>query len=102
MKPFSACLAGVLALAASGCTSSPLDRCLNSAKAALDQSHATLGSPAATDWDSLEKVARGARAHLLDAVTGDPDARISTSVLDGKIRIWAHCGGKEGTLDWTP
>lgn len=89
-----------------GCSGQATDAlanpCIKTAVAALDQAHQSLGSPAASDFDSLDKIAKAARSDIGKATWGDPDARLSTSILDGKIRVWASCGGAESTYDWAP
>lgn len=89
-----------------GCGGSASDaklaQCLQGAADALDKSHQALGAPAALDFDSLQRIVTGARSDLGAGIRGDPQARVSVSVLSGKIRIWANCGGKEGTRDWVP
>lgn len=105
MRMFPVCLACVLMLTASACSrsgSGAADACLSTAETALDASWTALGSPPDTSRASLEKVVAGARDALSDAVSGTSGSSLSTSILDGKIRVWARCDDEEGSRDWTP
>ena len=76
--------------------------CISAAEAALQRSYKQLGSPVTADSAALEKIVEGAKDDLRKLVWGDPAARVTTSVLSGKIKIWANCSGEELSHDWLP
>lgn len=81
---------------------SPPNRCMQAAQQALTHAHTALGSPSGTDAASLERIVQGARDEMRNAVSGDPNAAVSTSVLGDRIKIWVNCDGEEQTRDWRP
>lgn len=77
-------------------------QCIDAAQAALRAAHHQLGSPPATDSKALEKIVEAAKGDLRKLVWGDPDIRVTTSVAQDRIRIWASCGGAELWGEWAP
>lgn len=98
----SASSSGTMAAESSSEKASPPNRCMQAAQQALTHAHAALGSPSGTDATSLERIVQGARDEMRNAVSGDPDAVVSTSVLGDRIKIWVNCDGEEQTRDWHP
>ncbi|WP_297834357.1 hypothetical protein [Thermomonas sp.] len=94
--------AGGSATAATTTGSGNDNACMRAAKRAMDQAYASLGSPAGTDFDALERITRQARGHMLDGVPDSSGSAVTASVLSEKIRIWVNCSGEEQTRDWRP
>ncbi len=90
------------AVSVAGAGAKTASDCIAAAETALQNAYVGLQSPVAPGRATLEKVVDSAKPDLRKLVWGDPDVRLTTSVLEGKIRIWVNCGGKERSKDWAP